>query len=134
MSIILYNSDFYKKNINSDERFQILINEINDTIKIDNYYKKLIANIDKAFENIKANKYNLQSFIKEVPKIYDSISKNKNLSVDEKREAMINKSEEINNLMKKYDDVIKLGELKETRLENIKLNKDNKNLENIREL
>ena len=47
---------------------------------------------------------------------------------------MMKKGEEINDLMKKYDDVIKLGELKEIRLENIKLNKDKKNLENIREL
>lgn len=122
---------------NSLDTFKFLYSEgyeINDTLKIDNYYKKLINNIDKAFENLKANKYNLQSFIKDVPKIYDSISKNKNLNIDEKREAMMKKGEEINDLMKKYDDVIKLGELKEIRLENIKLNKDKKNLENIREL
>lgn len=108
--------------------------DLNDNLKIDNYYKKLIKNIDDAYLNIKTNKYNLNDFIKQIPKIYDSISKNKNLSLEEKSSEMLKKSEEINTLIKKYDDVIKLGELKEIREENLKLQKDKKSLEVIREL
>lgn len=108
--------------------------DLNDSLKIDNYYKKLIKNIDEAYINIKTNKYNLNDFIKQIPKIYDSISKNKNLSLEEKSSEMLKKSEEINVLIKKYDDVIKLGELKEIREENLTLQKDKKSLESIREL
>lgn len=122
---------------NALDTFKYLYSEgydLNDSMIITNYYQKLIKSIDESYLNLKVNKYNLEAFIKEVPKIYDSISKNKNLTLEEKGFEMMKKNEEVNNLIKKYDDVIKTGKLKKTRLENIELNKEKKSLENIREL
>lgn len=56
------------------------------------------------------------------------------MGLEEKSSEMLKKSEEINTLIKKYDDVIKLGELKEIREENLTLQKDKKSLESNREL
>lgn len=108
--------------------------DINASLRIDNYYVKLIKKINDAYVNLNSNKYNLNDFIKQIPKIYDSISKDKNLSLEEKSSKMLKQSEEINDLIKKYDDVIKLGELKVKRNDNLELEKDKKSLEVIREL